>query len=72
MFNSLGYLEESECHASTDDQLIHLVQHIVDQLDLVSDLGSSQDGQKWSWGIVQCFVEVGQLFLQKESRSPEK
>ena len=64
------YLEESKCHATADDELIHFVQHVVDQLDLISNLGSTQNGQERPWWIVQGLVEVGQLFLQEETRSP--
>lgn len=32
--------EEGEGHASSDDHLVDLVQHVVDQLDLIFDLCS--------------------------------
>ena len=66
------YLEESKCHASTNDKLVNLVQHVVDQLDLVSNLGSTQDGQEGPWRVVQGLVEVCQLLLQEETRSSVK
>ena len=59
-------LQESKCHPSADDELVDLVQHVVDQLDLVGDLRASEDGQKWSRRVVEGLVEVGQLLLQEE------
>lgn len=32
------HLEEGEGHATADDHLVHLVQHVVDQLDLIFHL----------------------------------
>lgn len=32
--------EEGEGHAAADDHLIHLIQHVVDQLDLIFHLRS--------------------------------
>lgn len=34
------HLEEGEGHAAADDHLVHLVQHVVDQLDLIFHLRS--------------------------------
>jgi len=48
-------------------QLINLIEHVVDQLNLVGDLRASQDGQKRPWWVVQSLVEVGQLFLEEET-----
>ena len=36
-------LEEGEHHSSSNDHLIHLVQQVADQLDLVMDLGTAGD-----------------------------
>lgn len=35
----LEHLEEGESHATADDHLVHLVQHVVDQLNLIFDFG---------------------------------
>lgn len=32
-------LEEGKCHSSTNDHLVHLIQHVVNQLNLIFDLG---------------------------------
>lgn len=39
-------LQESEGHAAADDHLVDLVQHVLDQLDLVLNLGAAQDRQE--------------------------
>ena len=44
---------EGERHAASDDHLVHLVEHILDQLDLVRHLGAAQDGQEGALGVVQ-------------------
>lgn len=36
------HLEEGEGHAASDDHLIHFVQHVVDQLDLIFHLRSER------------------------------
>ena len=38
--------EEGEGHASPDDHLVDLVQHVVDQLDLVLHLGPERDKER--------------------------
>jgi len=42
-FHVVENFEERERHASTDDHLIHFVQHALNQLDLVSHLRSEQN-----------------------------
>jgi hypothetical protein len=37
---------EGEGHAATDDDLVGLVEQVVDQLDLVGDLGATEDRQQ--------------------------
>jgi hypothetical protein len=41
-------LLEGEGHAAANDDLVGLVEEIVDQLNLVSDLGTPQNGQQWA------------------------
>merc|ERR1719313_789862 len=38
-------LQECVCHTSTNDDLVDLVKHVHDELDLVADLGTTKDGQ---------------------------
>lgn len=42
----LSDLEECEGHAANNHHLIHAVQHVLDELDLILDLGSTQDGKE--------------------------
>lgn len=35
-------LKKCICHPTTDDQFINFVKHIIDQLDLVANLGTRQ------------------------------
>ena len=44
---------ECEGHAPAYDHLVHLVQHVLDQLDLVRHLGAAQDGQEGALGVVK-------------------
>ena len=44
----LQRLLEGEGHAAADDELVNLVNHILDQLDLVGHFGPAQDRQEWS------------------------
>lgn len=43
-----GDFEEGECHTSHNHHLIHFVQHVLNELNLVLHLSPSQDGQEWS------------------------
>ena len=61
------HLQEGKCHATANDQLVDLVQHVLDQLDLVGNLGSTENGQEWTRGVVESLVEVLQLLLEKEA-----
>ena len=38
--HSIGYFKECKGHASSNDHLIHFIQHVLDQLDLICYLGS--------------------------------
>jgi hypothetical protein len=44
----------------------HLIQHVIDQLDLVLNLGPTQDGQKRPLRALQSFGEKLQLLLHQE------
>ena len=44
--HAVQLLEEGEGHAAPDDHLVDLVQHVLDELDLVLDLGAAQDRQE--------------------------
>lgn len=40
------HFEEGECHATTNDHLIDLIQHVIDQLDLILNFGSVREKRK--------------------------
>lgn len=45
--------EEREGHSATDDHLVHFVQHVLDQLNLVCHFRSAQNRQEGTSGVVQ-------------------
>ena len=50
--HAIGNLEEGEGHSAGDDHLVDLVEEVVDELDLVSDLGTTEDGEEWPpWSL---------------------
>jgi len=60
---------ESEGHTSSNDHLVDDVDHVVDQLDLVGDLGTSHDDCKRPvWGF-QNLGERIELLLKEEAGS---
>lgn len=61
-------LLEGEGHATGDDQAVDLGQQVVDQLDLVGDLGTTKDGQERARGALKSLGEVLELLLHEEAR----
>ena len=59
-------LPECESHSTSNDHLINLVQHVLNQLDLVCHLSTTKYGQERFIWVVQSFGEIGQLFLEQE------
>lgn len=53
--------------ATATASLTHLVQHVLDELDLVGDLGTTEDGQEWSLWALEHFGKVLELLLHEES-----
>lgn len=45
-------LQESESHASSDDHFVNFGEHVPDQLDLVGNLGSSENDEEGSLGAL--------------------
>lgn len=62
-------LLESEGHSTGDDEAVDLGQEVVDQLNLVRDLGTTQNGKEWSLGALQSLSEVVKLLLDQETGS---
>mmetsp|Transcript_53924 Transcript_53924/g.109701 ORF Transcript_53924/g.109701 Transcript_53924/m.109701 type:complete len:383 (+) Transcript_53924:568-1716(+) len=64
-----NHLDEGESHATSNDHSIYLVQHVLNQLDLVADLGSSQNGTDWADWRIQNLCEGLQLLGHEEARA---
>mmetsp|Transcript_89712 Transcript_89712/g.142776 ORF Transcript_89712/g.142776 Transcript_89712/m.142776 type:complete len:432 (-) Transcript_89712:50-1345(-) len=62
-------LQKSVGHPAANDHLVHLVQHVHDQLDLVADLGTSQDGEHRLGRAVQNLGKGLQLFAHQIART---
>ncbi|KAH3671830.1 hypothetical protein OGAPHI_000016 [Ogataea philodendri] len=64
-------LVEGEGHTTTNDQDIDLLKQVVNQLDLVRHLGTSQDSQEWSDWVLQSLGEAltlpSEVFLEPSS-----
>mmetsp|Transcript_57446 Transcript_57446/g.136768 ORF Transcript_57446/g.136768 Transcript_57446/m.136768 type:complete len:436 (-) Transcript_57446:19-1326(-) len=60
-------LDEGEGHAAADDHGIHLVKHVLDELNLVTHLGASQDGADWVHRAVQHLRKGLQLLGYQEA-----
>lgn len=63
----LERLLEGEGHAAADNQDVDLVEQVVDQLDLVADLGATEDSEEGALGLLQRLREVVELLLHEES-----
>lgn len=60
-------LLEGESHAAADDQGVDLVEKVVDQLDLVGDLGATENGEEGALGRLEDLGEVLELLLHEET-----
>lgn len=69
----MGYLDvlegllEGEGHASSNDHSIDLIHQILDQLDLVRDLGTSQDGKEGLLGLLKDLGKELELLLHQQT-----
>src|SRR2546423_425675 len=61
-------LFECECHPTTDDQTIDFPKQVVNQLDLVRDLCTTEDCKEWSFGVLKSLCEVVEFFLHEKAR----
>ena len=62
-------LLEGESHATSNDQAVNLGQQVVNQLNLVRDLGTTEDSKEGALRVLEGFGEVLQLFLHEETGS---
>ena len=60
-------LLEGEGHSTADDESVDLVEHVLDKLDLVRDLGTAEDGKERSLGALENLGKVLELLLHEES-----
>ena len=65
--DALEGLLEGEGHAAADDEQVDLVEQVVDQLDLVADLGAAEDGEEGTLGRLESLGEVVELLLHEEA-----
>jgi hypothetical protein len=68
--DTLKSLLEGESHSSSNDQGVNLGDKVVDQLDLVGDLSTSEDSEEGTLGVLESLGEVLKLLLDEESGSP--
>ena len=57
--------QEGEGHAAADDQGVHLLQQVVDHVQLVGDLGTAQDGHEGTLRIGQSLAHDGNFLLHQ-------
>ncbi|KAI6777240.1 hypothetical protein HG530_001185 [Fusarium avenaceum] len=62
-------LLEGEGHATADDEGVDLVKEVVDELDLVGDLGTTEDGKEGALRLLEGLGEVLKLLLDEETGS---
>ena len=58
-------LDEGVGHAAADDQGVHLLQQVGDDVQLVGDLGAAQDGGEGTDRIVDGVAQVADLLLHQ-------
>ena len=66
-FDVVENLLEGESHATADDDLVGLVEEVVDELDLVSDLCTAEDGEERTRRIVEDLVECLEFLVHEEA-----
>ena len=60
-------VEEGVGHAAADDDGVGFVEEVVDDLDLVGDLGAADDGDEGLEGVGDGFAEVLELLIHEEA-----
>ncbi len=60
-------VEEGVGHAAADDDGVGFVEEVVDDVDLVGDLGSADDGDEGLVGFGEGLAEVGELLLHEQA-----
>merc|ERR1711965_729506 len=65
--STIENLIEGESHTTTNDHFIDDIEHVVDKLNLILDLGTSHDDSKGSLRAIENLGEILELLLQKET-----
>lgn len=60
-------LLEGESHTATDDEGVDLIEKVVNELNLVRDLGATKDGKEGSLGVLKSLGEELELLGDKEA-----
>ena len=58
-------LEEGVCHTAADDEGVALFDEVVDNADLVGDLGAAEDGDEGTGGILKSLAHNGDFLLDQ-------
>lgn len=66
--HSLDLLKESVGHSTSNDHLVDLVQQILDELNLVSNFSTSEDGKEWSGALYDLITQYMGCKLSFTSR----
>lgn len=68
-FDVLKGLLEGESHTTGDDQAVDFGEKVVDELDLVRNLGTSEDSEERALGAFQGLGKVVEFLLDEETGS---
>ena len=60
-------LQEGVCHAAADDERIALFKQVVDDVELVCDLRTAEDGDEGADGMLEGVCHDGELLLDEEA-----
>lgn len=62
-------LFEGKGHTTSDDEGVDLVKHVLDELDLIGDLCTTEDSEEGAFGRFESLGEVLELLLHEETSS---
>jgi hypothetical protein len=65
------FLEESESHSTTYDHFVNLGKHVPDELNLVSDLGTTENNEERPFRGLKCLSEVLEFLLHEVASSSD-
>mmetsp|Transcript_33896 Transcript_33896/g.53048 ORF Transcript_33896/g.53048 Transcript_33896/m.53048 type:complete len:235 (+) Transcript_33896:152-856(+) len=66
-FHTINNLLEGVCHTTTNNHSINLIEQVVDQLNFITNLSTSQDGEERPVRVFQSLGEVIEFFLNQKS-----